>query len=365
MEDWLKIIAQRLQNAKTPLPSDSWDRFEAMLPSGRRHLWPWFVGAGIVMAASVALFVFLKPQEPVVTPFDNSSTVASDAIVLESSDPVLKQISSTEKRVLRSKSLAVQEEMVAKDEVLSDIAVDAVVSSEDQYPISTPIENKEGKDEIDKTESSVFPYDWPKEEMRSRKRIEIAAHFHGWVGSVSTIHWDGEMPVLSGSPARTVYPSTVIASNHMIPLSFGVHFSYPILSKWALTSGVDITCYYSEITMAGYSERLAQRAYYLGVPIKMDVQIWREGRFSLWLGAGAQVNRCLYATLDGKRLMDRSWLWSAMVDCGIQYKVSKHLDLFVEPEVSYAFDSLTPGLLTYRTEHPLMFTVGAGLRFGF
>lgn len=69
--------------------------------------------------------------------------------------------------------------------------------------------------------------------------------------------------------------------------------------------------------------------------------------------------------LDGKRVRENAFLWSAMVDMSIQYELSEHLNLYLEPELTYSFKSRNPGLRTYRTEHPLMFTIGAGLRIGF
>ena len=151
-----------------------------------------------------------------------------------------------------------------------------------------------------------------------------------------------------------------------MPISFGLSVGYLFLPKFALTSGADITYYHSRIAFSDQPDKPAtQHAYYLGIPAKVEGEIWHEGLFSAWLGAGTEVDRCVFAVLDGNRIHDNALHWSAMADLNIQYRLSEHLSIYLEPELTYSFKTQSPGLLTYRTESPLMFTVGAGLRFDF
>ena len=132
----------------------------------------------------------------------------------------------------------------------------------------------------------------------------------------------------------------------------------------ALTSGLELSIYNSVRTIPSLGEQ-RQRVHYLGIPLKADWVAWQAGRFSAWLGAGGKVDRCVRARVNDKAVQDNTLNWSVMADASLQFALTKNLGLYIQPEVSWYFKPADPVLQTYRTEHPLMFTVGAGLRIGF
>ena len=75
------------------------------------------------------------------------------------------------------------------------------------------------------------------------------------------------------------------------------------------------------------------------------------------------IGYLVYGKFGSDRVKDNTLNWSIVGDLGIQYDLTNNVGVFLAPEVSYYFKPENPVLQTYRTENPLMFTVGAGLRF--
>ena len=148
-------------------------------------------------------------------------------------------------------------------------------------------------------------------------------------------------------------------AQHYAPLSVGLDISLTLLPKIAVTTGVSVSIYKSKLS--GYS----QKVYYLGIPLKVELTTWHSNYISTWIGAGAKVDRQIYGKFDAFKLKDDTFNWSITGDVGIQYELLPQIGLFVEPELSYYFKPTSPTVLTYRTENPLMFTLGGGIRFNF
>lgn len=369
MEDWLRIISRRLKNLETPLSADSWNRFENMLPRPTRRIWPWLAASFASVAAAATLFFFNRPESaPVVNPTDIPSHVITETSlpqlsVPDSSNGITQQVTRAHFASARSS----RDESLSQDGKLTDIPKDDAVPQEDSSRVFSSTLQEDVK-QTSKTENPFTPFNYPAETKRFPKRILLATYVSGWEGITSTHFTDGWGQLLSsgGIPANPVYSHPIVSSYHSIPLSFGLHVSYLFHPRFTLTSGMELTGYNSGISFSSQPEHLVdQRVYYLGLPLKVDCMIWSGGRFSSWLGAGAEIDRCVYATLDGKRVKENTFHWSAMADMSIQYELSDHLNLFLEPTLTHSFKSKNPGLQTYRTEHPLMFTVGAGLRIDF
>ena len=75
------------------------------------------------------------------------------------------------------------------------------------------------------------------------------------------------------------------------------------------------------------------------------------------------MDRLVYGKLGTERIKDNALNWSIVGEFGAQHNLSANIGIFLAPEVSYYFKPENPVLQTYRTENPLMFTVGIGLRF--
>ena len=54
--------------------------------------------------------------------------------------------------------------------------------------------------------------------------------------------------------------------------------------------------------------------------------------------------------------------WSTTLGIGLQYDLTPHLGVYLEPSLQYFFDDGSD-MKTYRTEHPLCVTLPIGIRF--
>ena len=158
--------------------------------------------------------------------------------------------------------------------------------------------------------------------------------------------------------SSTALPKTV---SHNNPISIGLEINRELTSGLSVASGIDMSLYHSRYSNSEKS--VIQSAYYLGIPLRLDWTVWHNGPVSVWFGGGGKVDRLVYGKFGTDRIKDDTLNWSIIGDLGIQYDLSKNVGVFLAPEVSYYFKPENPVIQTYRTENPLMFTVGAGLRF--
>ena len=358
MDDWLTILSRRLKESETPLPEDSWGLFASMLPVRKKRIWPWIVASAASIAASIALLFFNRPDNaPVLKPEAVHPPMVSETLLPELHiSPIKEIVPLKEKKTQRVPSPPALDEEVVKEEVPADTQPKVVVFTDDSN-------QKETVSDVS------FSYNQSEEIVPGR--FLLAARLGGPAGSIyRNKHILGNVPEPShqtgASIEKPIYSQSIASSKHSMPISFGLSVGYLFHPKFALTSGADITYYHSRIAFSDQPDiPVTQHAYYLCIPVKVEGEIWHEGSFSAWLGAGASVDRCVFAVLDGTRIHDNAFHWSAMADLNIQYSLSEHLSLYLEPGLTYSFKTQSPGLLTYRTESPLIFTVGAGLRFIF
>ena len=67
-------------------------------------------------------------------------------------------------------------------------------------------------------------------------------------------------------------------------------------------------------------------------------------------------------TFDKESSLDVPCQWSMSLGLGIQYDLTPHLGIYMEPSLQYFYDD-DSNLKSYRTEHPLSITLPLGLRF--
>ncbi|MDR3133665.1 MAG: PorT family protein [Prevotellaceae bacterium] len=153
-----------------------------------------------------------------------------------------------------------------------------------------------------------------------------------------------EYDVLS-SPTETI---------HHIPRSFGVTFRFYFAPHWAIESGLVYTYLSSEYKYAN-GFRLKQHLHYLGLPVNAVYQFAGSKRFSVYLSGGGMLEKGV--SIAGLQ-------WSLNGQLGGSYQLSPRFSLYAEPGVRYFFpDARQPE--SVRTERPLNFTLGFGIRANF
>ena len=373
MEDWIDIIRQRLREAESPLPPGDWEAFEASaLPARRPRVLPWVISA-LAAAAVAAVLLLSKPKEESALEQPLASvervepdTLASIAEVLPSDSMFQPSTLSSTPVVRKPTAVSTLPDQVSVEEPvpqnpLAEKDLDATKEAIDE-PVVEPSVTQNTNSAEESAWKDVFESEQPSGE-KSGRRFAVSPYI-GSTGNLSRPF--KEYPVMTAAPDITPPKPAKESSSirHSLPLSFGLEISYFPASRLALTSGLELSVYNSVFTVPIFGEQ-RQRVHYLGIPLKADWVAWQAGRFSAWLGAGGKVDRCVRARVNDKAVQDNTLNWSVMANASLQFALTKNLGLYIQPEVSWYFKPADPVLQTYRTEHPLMFTVGAGLRIGF
>ena len=169
---------------------------------------------------------------------------------------------------------------------------------------------------------------------------------------------------------------------HRMPVSFGVYASLPLSDHWFVESGLFATRLATSIYSKSYVEIrpddtepvfITDRVlWYLGVPLKIRWNFVQKKFFTSYASVGGMLEKCVSFDYTGD-IEDENMhfttgqiplQWSVNATLGAQYNIVSVLGLFVEPGVSFFFDSHNP-VHTIRGERPLYFNLNAGIRFMF
>ncbi len=377
MEDWIDAIKDKVLADRPELPPGDWERFEAdyLAPRRKRRVLP-FVIALTSAAAAVFAAVMLVNRSAVPEPVSVEHTYVAEASV---DVPVAAQETPVEESVPAQavRKVFVPRQVPDVHEVEDAPSTLTETVDEVSEPV-TPSSEPEIAPESEKEPTQIER--WPDvfedvEERTAPKRVAFAPIVKGFQGKENGPLNSGiASPPLYGSDPSGFTPGLpyltrpeAFSSQHVIPLSFGIDISVPLLPRLALTTGIDLSLYRSTFTETKTTGgmQFRQRAYYLGVPLRLDWTLWDEGRVSAWLGAGGKADYLVYGKFDHLRLKDNTVHCSAVGALGVQYRLHPNVGLFLQPEVSYYFKPANPAFETYRTEHPLTFNLGVGARFAF
>ena len=81
------------------------------------------------------------------------------------------------------------------------------------------------------------------------------------------------------------------------------------------------------------------------------------------MGAGVQIDKCVYAVIENERLYENQILFSVGGVMGFQVNIMPLVGIYFEPEISYNVNKGT--IETLRSDLKLMVSARGGLRFNF
>lgn len=150
---------------------------------------------------------------------------------------------------------------------------------------------------------------------------------------------------------------------HSQPIQLGVYFSYTLVPKWALETGLFYTKLNSTFSFMDLESR-RQTLQYLGIPLTLQWYIWKQNHLSYYLGAGGAVEFAISSKYNNETIKNSRPQWSVNSHIGLEYQFIKSLSLFAEIGAAYYFDNGSL-LKTIRTEHPLGLNISFGLKFSY
>ena len=399
MNDWTDIIGEQLSNMSGTLPADDWKVLQQKYSSSRRRarraaafLW---AGSLVAAAAAVLLIIFISlpkentpqttliaeeiPHSHVILP--DSCTLSADncSLPLEELPPHLGTSKATES-VQDKPSGQESESTCSTPEVTTDMSADAASETATETVSDAPVKiqssttPEKATDEVDKTgkENKYLALDNLLEEPEQNKnRRKISIGISGAISGTMDLGEKGDMsPGSVTEPADSSYHTKYVASkyksdgyDHEMPVSFGISARFHLNDVLAVSTGINYTRFESKRTgyIQGHKQSSMQKVHYIGIPVRFDLILAESRNLSLYLGAGIQADKCLWATAWGKTLHEKEVLWSATCAAGLQVNLTPSSSIYLEPELSRALN--TGSLQTYRSEENSTLYMRAGIRF--
>ncbi len=204
------------------------------------------------------------------------------------------------------------------------------------------------------------------QEIKVKNPINISMALSGSSASSSSFQPKATPHMLSNSQIayNDVIPTRVQAPGkieHQAPLTFALSAAYSLNERWSIESGASYSRLVSAISNENDSHSQIQKVDFIGIPLRLNYNIYSTNALSLYTSAGAQIERCILATLDGKSIEEKLWHPSLDAALGVQYNINSWLGLYAEPEMTYYMSQTA--LSTIRNQSPLSFNLRFGLRF--
>ncbi|WP_419869248.1 outer membrane beta-barrel protein [Chryseobacterium sp. CT-SW4] len=163
---------------------------------------------------------------------------------------------------------------------------------------------------------------------------------------------------------------------HKTPVTLGMSLYYGLGNKWGIGTGVNYTKLSSEVHSGSESDyiKMDQSVHYIGVPVQVNYNVIKKGRFTGYVTAGALAEKAVSGKLTTKYIVDngvkeekeekiniKPVQFSVNSALGVQLKVINNIGIYAEPGVTYHFSDKSP-LNTIYKEKPFNFNVRFGIR---
>ena len=389
MKKWEDIIKDKLGRYESPLPEGSLAAFRAKRDgiAGTRHFPLGWVLAATGAAAMATVLLFRQPGSP-----EDSIRIIQQPVVpvavipepAEQSDPVqptpLSSRSATPKPV-RQVSSSPQEEALTD---APEPAAETLPSPPEEEPVSP---------EVPETVAPDSPQIIPLENLAEKPQQSpfwstTAGVLFGngllLASAITPTARSGATTFYRTRPFQSDFPSgasnvdnpsiysmntgstseKLIGVDHAFPLKLSLSTRLPVANRLYLTTGIEYAIYQSTFNYSRGGKK-KQTAQYLGLPVRLDWLFASGKLLEAYIGGGVEGDFCVGASLDWKNVPKDGSSFSLVAASGIQMNVSRHLGLYIEPGLSWRFLGGDSVLETYRSTHPLMFSVTTGLRITF
>lgn len=391
MRNWEDIVKDKLEEPDGTLQESVFAEFQARrsgaapAPAAKRSPLVWVV-ATAVAAGLAAILLLRKPSVPedsirIVPQPVPTVAVASDSTAVEAEEPLPVRPLIAQAPVPK----AAAPKTVAPKAEEPEVAEPEIVEPEPVRPeVVEPAEEPTGSEPVAAepavaTASPFVPQDTPARsvDMHIAPAAGIVAGGgllaallapiagKGDLMSAETSHYYSEYGNSNpDNPMEGATSDEVDHFTHTFPFKGGFSVGIPVSDRLRITTGLEYSLYQTRVsyTMVEMSGVKKQAAHYLGAPLRLDWTLASSRWLNVYVGGGASGDWCVGATLAGKEIPRDGFSFSLLGAGGVQFNMTRHLGLYVEPEISWTLPSEKRVLETYRSAHPFMFSVATGLR---
>lgn len=379
MKQWEDIVKDRLEGYESPLPEGSLAEFrarrDAVAPARKHRPLVWPMAAATALAAGLAAVLFFRqptvPEDAIQLVPQPAAPVAMDTAPADTIDmiPAIPPVAQTvtPKAVRIPAAIPQQAETVDYTEPAESLETTEPAETTPTVPADESVAQE--TTDMTTLDSTPFIVICPTAKPVKMKVEPVTglAMGGGLVAAVLT-------PIL-GKSERMTYGGPdpdgnindaingVSTTTHYLPVKAGLSASFALSDRLNVTTGLEYSLYLSRFK--SLSETEWQQAHYIGIPVRLDYTLLSYKGLDLYLGGGMEADYCLAALRAGKDIEKDGWSFSLLGAGGVQYRFTKKLGVFMEPQITWTIPSENRVLDTYRTDHPFMFSVAGGLRLFF
>ena len=397
MDKWTQQLHDKLAEREVAPPDDLWADIEAALPTSAssngdkprtrsvslRH---WAVAASLALLVAGGGYL-LWPSSTTEVPTSASQPELSQAEPIEPIAPIESQPHRPVPVIRPSSPLMAQtSETFVKDslnEVIEPTSTELPASSDSELadnntPIQQPSIERDVNETIHQMEKEIALLS-----TKSHKDISVNLYASNGLSDMQRANgvrmadelaarYDFEK-YLPKSTARTRGAGPIYLygyeerQKHHQPIAFGLSVSYPLSTKWLLSTGVTYTHLHSDFASIINSTSISQEQtlHYLGIPLNVQYRLFHLGGLNVYLSGGAEADYNIKARLESMGVtqhIDRDrWQFSVQGGVGVQYDVLPQLGIYVEPGVKYYFDNGSR-LRNFFKDKPTSLNLQLGLR---
>lgn len=352
-EQWTEQMQQKMAGYKRPAPEVSWEEIDRVLSANKarktRLLWLRRMVAAIALLAiaGVGYWSILRHEtEQVIEKrvAENHGDGAPEPVILPT-QPAVPVIYTRSLHKSGSTTIPVSEleTIISVPETVTD-TVDIVVMEEKEQ--SHTIE--ENAKPIEPTRPVViYPTDLHQRKHIDNRLMAKVYMMSTLVGSQTNNNALQYGPIVGSKTNHNIH--------HYQPIRFGISLRYRFNNHWSIESGFSYTRLSSDIstTTNGKTTVTEQHLNYIGLPLNISYDLWKNNHFGLYVTTGGMIEKSLDTS---------PWQFSLNGAVGAEYKLTNFFSLYAEPGLGYYFKdgSTTP---TIYQDHPLNFNFSLGLRF--
>lgn len=182
---------------------------------------------------------------------------------------------------------------------------------------------------------------------------------------------DDKVPAQARAPHIPMDVESSLGSaprRHHLPISFAITAEKHVSSWLGLETGIGYS--YLHTDFERYKEPSTCHWHYLEIPLKVNLYAYTSRRMKLYLGLGGRVSLPVYSyaqiapnpySRSGR--FDSKPVWSIGGSVGVAFRLSKRVDLFIEPSLRYHFpqECTIPNIWT--DDEPWSISIPIGFRF--
>ena len=401
MDNWDDIIKKKLEGYESPLPEGDLLQFHArraaVSAAKRRRRILWMTSAPL--AAGLAAFLILGHRNDGV----QDLAPAYDAVASAELSQNTRDAAETPATMLDSPSLDVVSDLFAPGGIASaetnvaeaslpggDVSDDAVPAMGDGAADAArrfTADSRPVDDAADRTalyvlsaddEAVVFD-DWPNKDSFaapkvSRRGLLALSTIETHISAIPVDLPGGgdKVSPLSAATAGMFADAPLNVTRHYRPIVAGVSARFSAARNLYVTTGLEYSMYTSQVSyalssgtleMLGMPHTMTQYAHYMGIPVRLDWTFDTRGWLTAYAGAGFKGDCRVAASRGGIGIGGSALVFSLLAAAGIQAALSPRLGIYAEPQISWTPASQEGTIETFRSRHPFMITISAGLRF--